>query len=276
MIDNNWLSSLKKFDRERFNSLQHLSVENRKKIAAIYFFNLELANIAWNVNEPELRYLKLRWWEEFVKSINTESSFKTNEYLSILSNLVSEKVLSKNDLLRLINAREFDCSNKPFDSLDQQMEYLRDTSQNLLFMGLSCLQEFSDKSLRKNLSEYFGLSLGLARFILAAGSLRKNKCYSFFLPSRTDYDAFFQSRINDNIKERVRSDIDFIFHLIEKGDKELKCSQLRKKSFLILNTVKLLIPSLKVIKNKPELIFRDNHKISFKTKFIGKLKELIT
>ena len=276
MIDNNWLSSLKKFDRERFNSLQHLSVEKRKKIAAIYFFNLELANIAWNVTEPELRYLKLRWWEEFVKSINTESSFKTNEYLSILSNLVSEKVLSKNDLLRLINAREFDCSNKPFDSLDQQMEYLRDTSQNLLFMGLSCLQEFSDKSLRKNLSEYFGLSLGLARFILAAGSLRKNKCYSFFLPSRTDYDAFFQSRINDNIKERVRSDIDFIFHLIEKGDKELKYSQLRKKSFLILNTVKLLIPSLKMIKNKPELIFRDNHKISFKTKFIGKLKELIT
>ena len=115
MIDNNWLSSLKKFDRERFNSLQHLSVEKRKKIAAIYFFNLELANIAWNVNEPELRYLKLRWWEEFVKSINTESFFKPNEYLSILSNLVSEKVLSKNDLLRLINAREFDCSNKPFD-----------------------------------------------------------------------------------------------------------------------------------------------------------------
>ena len=276
MIGNNWLSSLKKFDRERFNSLQHLSVEKRKKIAAIYFFNLELANIAWNVNEPELRYLKLRWWEEFVKSINTESFFKPNEYLSILSNLVLEKLLSKNDLLRLINAREFDCSNKPFDSLDQQMEYLRDTSQNLLFMGLSCLQEFSDKSLRKNLSEYFGLSLGLARFILAAGSLRKNKSYSLFLPSRTDYDAFFQSRINYNIKERVRSDIDFIFHLIEKGDKELKYSQLRKKSFLILNTVKLLIPSLKVIKNKPELIFRDNHKISFKTKFIGKLKELIT
>ena len=276
MIDNNWLSSLKKFDRERFNSLQHLSVEKRKKIAAIYFFNLELANIAWNVNEPELRYLKLRWWEEFVKSINTESSFKTNEYLSILSNLVSEKVLNKNDLLRLINAREFDCLNKPFDSLDQQMEYLRDTSQNLLFMGLSCLQEFGDKSLRKNLSEYFGLSLGLGRFILAAGSLRKNKCYSLFLPSRTDYDAFFQSRINDNIEERVRSDIDFIFHLIEKGDKELKYSQLRKKSFLILNTVKLLIPSLKVIKKNPELIFWDDHKIGFKTKFIGKLKDLIT
>ena len=98
MIDNNWLSSLKKFDRERFNSLQHLSVEKRKKIAAIYFFNLELANIAWNVNEPELRYLKLRWWEEFVKSINTESFFKPNEYLSILSNLVLEKVLNKNGM----------------------------------------------------------------------------------------------------------------------------------------------------------------------------------
>ena len=276
MIDNNWLSSLKKFDRERFNSLQHLGVEKRKKIAAIYFFNLELANIAWNVSEPELRYLKLRWWEEFVKGVNTESSFKTDEYLSILSDLISEEVLNKNDLLRLINAREFDCSNRPFDSLEQQMEYLRDTSQNLLFMGLSCLQEFNDNLLRKNLSEYFGLSLGLGRLILAAGALRKNKSYSLFLHSRTDYDAFFQSRINDSIKERVRSDIDFIFHLIEKGDKEFKHSQLRGKSIFILNTVNLLTPSLKAIKNKPELIFRDNHKISFRTKFIGKLKELIT
>ena len=221
MSDNNWLNTLKKFDRERFNSLKYLSVEKRKKISAIYFFNLELANIAWHVNEPELRYLKLRWWEQFVKSIDKESYVKTNEYLSILSDLVSEKVLNKNDLLRLINAREFDCSNKPFGSLDQQMEYLRDTSQNLLFMGLSCLQEFNDNLLRKNLSEYFGLSFGLGRLILAAGALRKNKSYSLFLHSRTDYDAFFQSRINDNIKERVRSDIDFIFHLLVNGDKEL-------------------------------------------------------
>ena len=64
MIGTNWLSNLKKFDRERFDSLRHLNSERRKEIAAIYSFNLELANIAWNVSEPELGYLKLRWWED--------------------------------------------------------------------------------------------------------------------------------------------------------------------------------------------------------------------
>ena len=184
MIDTQWLSNLKKFDRERFDSLRHLNSERRKEIAAIYSFNLELANIAWNVREPELGYLKLRWWEDYINDMNDGYSFGENEYLLILSKLLAEGKLQKSNLLRLIKAREFDCSKKPFDSHEQQIKYIRDTSQNLLFMGLSCLIEFNDNSLRRNLSEYFGLSLGLARFVLAAGSLSQNKCYSFFFSHR--------------------------------------------------------------------------------------------
>ena len=185
------MSNLKKFDRERFDSLKHLNSENRKELAAIYSFNLELANIAWNISEPELGYLKLRWWEDYINDINKENSFGYNEYLLILSRLVAEEKLHKHNLLKLVKARKFDCSKKPFDNHEQQIRYIRDTSQNLLFMGLSCLIEFNDYSLRKNLSEYFGLSLGLARFILAAGSLSQNKCYSFFLPAHSDYSAYF-------------------------------------------------------------------------------------
>ena len=203
MIGTNWLSNLKKFDRERFDSLRHLDSERRKEIAAIYSFNLELANIAWNVSEPELGYLKLRWWEDYVTDMKKENSFGENEYISILAKLVAEKKLHKNNLLRLIKAREFDFSKKPFDSHDQQIKYIRDTSQNILFMGLSCLSEFKDNSTRKNLSEYFGLSLGLARFILATGSLSRNKCYSLFLPNQADYITYFECRINDSIIERI-------------------------------------------------------------------------
>ena len=148
--------------RERFDSLKHLNSENRKELAAIYSFNLELANIAWNISEPELGYLKLRWWEDYINDINRENSIGDNQYLLILSKLVAEEKLHKNNLLRLIKAREFDCSKKPFDNHEQQIKYIRDTSQNLLFMGLSCLTEFNDYSLRKNLSQHFGLSLGLS------------------------------------------------------------------------------------------------------------------
>ena len=180
MIGTNWLSNLKKFDRERFDSLRHLDSERRKEIAAIYSFNLELANIAWNVSEPELGYLKLRWWEDYINVMNDRNSFGEHEYSLILSKLLAEGKLHKSNLLRLIKAREFDCSKKPFDSYEQQIKYIRDTSQNLLFMALSCLIEFKDNSLRRNLSENFGLSLGLARFVLAAGSLSQNKYYSLF------------------------------------------------------------------------------------------------
>ena len=276
MIGTNWLSNLKKFDRERFDSLRHLNSERRKEIAAIYSFNLELANIAWNVSEPELGYLKLRWWEDYINDMNDGHSFGENEYFLILSKLLAEGKLHKSNLLKLIKAREFDCSKKPFDSHEQQIKYIRDTSQNLLFMGLSCLIEFNDNSLRRNLSEYFGLSLGLARFVLAAGSLSQRKCYSLFLPTRLDYSAYFEGRINDNIIERIRSDIDLIFNLFHTGKRELKSIRLKKKSLSVLNTANNFVPILKEIKNNPRLIFRKDHKLSFRTKFIGKLKDLVT
>ena len=88
MIDTDWLSNLKKFDRERFDSLKHLNSENRNELAAIYSFNLELANIAWNVSEPELGYLKLRWWEDYINDMNDRNSFGENEYFPILSSIV--------------------------------------------------------------------------------------------------------------------------------------------------------------------------------------------
>ena len=276
MIGTNWLSNLKKFDRERFDSLRHLNSETRKEIAAIYSFNLELANIAWNVSEPELGYLKLRWWEDYINDMNDGYSFGENEYLLILSKLLAEGKLQKSNLLRLIKAREFDCSKKPFDSHEQQIKYIRDTSQNLLFMGLSCLIEFNDNSLRRNLSEYFGLSLGLARFVLAAGSLSRNKCYSLFLPTRIDYSTYFEGRINDNIIERIRSDIDLTFNLFHMGKKELKSMGFKKNILSVLYTVNNFVPLLKEIKNNPRLIFRKDHKLSFRTKFIGKIKDLVT
>ena len=276
MIGTNWLSNLKKFDRERFDSLRHLDSERRKEIAAIYSFNLELANIAWNVSEPELGYLKLRWWEDYINDMNNGHSFGENDYLHILSKLLAEGKLDKSDLLRLIKAREFDCSKKPFDSHEQQIKYIRDTSQNLLFMGLSCLIEFNDNSLRRSLSEYFGLSLGLARFVLAAGSLSQNKCYSLFLPTRLDYNTYFEGRINDNIVERIRSDIDLALNLLHAGKREIKSIELKKNTFSVLNTVNNFVPILKEIKNNPQLIFRKDHKLSFRAKFIGKINELVT
>ena len=276
LIDTNWLSNLKKFDRERFDSLRHLDCERRKELAAIYSFNLELANIAWNVSEPELGYLKLRWWEDYINDMNDGCSFGENEYLLILSNLLADGKLHKSNLIRLIKAREFDCSKKPFDSYEQQIKYIRDTSQNLLFMGLSCLNEFNDNSLRRNLSEYFGLSLGLARFILAIGSLSRNKCYSLFLPTRIDYSTYFDGRINDNISGRIRSDIDLTLNLFQTGKRELKSIGLKKNCLSVLYTVYNFLPILKEIRNNPQLIFRKNHKLSLRAKFIRKINGLIT
>ena len=143
-------------------------------------------------------------------------------------------------------------------------------------MGLSCLIEFNDNSLRRNLSEYFGLSLGLARFILATGSLSQNKCYSLFLPTGIDYSTYFEGRINNNISQRIHSDIDLTFNLFHRGKREIKSMGLKNNILSVLNTVNNFVPILKEIRNSPQLIFRKNHKLSLRAKFIGKIDELVT
>ena len=142
-------------------------------------------------------------------------------------------------------------------------------------MGLSCLIEFNDYSLRRNLSKYFGLSLGLARFVLAAGSLSQNKCYSLFLPTGIDYSTYFDGKINDNISGRIRSDIDLTLNLFHRGKRHIKSMGLKKNILSVLNTVNNFVPILIEIKNKPHLIYRKDHKLSFRAKFIEKINELV-
>ena len=143
------------------------------------------------------------------------------------------------------------------------------------FSPISFLDSSNNNTMKNNLSEYFGLSLGLARFILAAGSLCRIKCYSLFLPTRLAYDTYFQRRINDNIVERIRSDIDLAFNLFHTGEREIKNMGLKKNILSVLNTVNNYVPILLEIKNNPQFIYRKDHKLSLRAKFIGKINGLV-
>ena len=57
---------------------------------------------------------------------------------------------------------------------------------------------------------------------------------------------------------------------------ELKSMRFKKKSLSVLDTVNNFVPILKEIKNNPQIIFRKDHKLSFRAKFIGKINEFVT
>ena len=46
--------------------------------------------------------------------------------------------------------------------------------------------------------------------------------------------------------------------------------------FIVSITNSALSTNLKEIRNSPQLIFRKNHKLSLRAKFIGKIDELVT
>ena len=94
---------------------------------------------------------------------------------------------------------------KPFASHEQQIKYIGDTSQNLLFMGLSCLTSLMTTLLKKKLSEYFGLSLGCAIYFSGRFALSKQMLLTFAKVLRLYF--YFECKLSDHIIERISFDI---------------------------------------------------------------------
>ena len=63
--------------------------------------------------------------------------------------------------------------------------------------------------------------------------------------------------------------------MFHRGKREIKSMGLKKNILSVLNTVNNFVPILIEIKNKPHLIYRKDHKLSFKAKFIKKINELV-
>src|SRR5579871_2069282 len=92
---------VRRCDPDRFLTALFAPAEKRDALFALYAFNHELARAREVVTEPPLSLIRLQWWREVV-----DGAYRRHEVAAPLRAAVDAGHLDRNDLLRLIDARE--------------------------------------------------------------------------------------------------------------------------------------------------------------------------
>jgi phytoene synthase len=121
-------------DLDRYASALFAPRAARGRLFVLYAFNVELARIAEQVNEPQLGEIRLQWWREALARAcaGEETGHPVADALGRTARACD---LSKDDLLRLIDARHFDVSVKLMPAAAALDRYLDATAGTLFQLG---------------------------------------------------------------------------------------------------------------------------------------------
>ena len=130
--------SLRRQDRDRYQTCLFAPAEKREHLFALYAFNLEIAKTAEVVSEPMLGQIRLQWWRESLEGIYAGRP-RAHEVVEPLARAVAAAGLEQADLEALIIAREFDLEGEPPADLAALRSYAGATSGRLLQLALRVL-----------------------------------------------------------------------------------------------------------------------------------------
>jgi phytoene synthase len=121
-------------DPDRYLSALFAPADARDALITLYAFNAVLARIAEQVSEPGLGEIRLLWWRDALERVDAGES-SGHPVVDALGRIMLERGVSREDLSRLIDARQFDISVKLMPDRDTLDAYLDDTAGALFRLG---------------------------------------------------------------------------------------------------------------------------------------------
>jgi phytoene synthase len=121
-------------DPDRYLSALFAPADDRDALVALYAFNAELARIAEYVSEPGLGEIRLQWWRDALDRAAARES-TGHPVVDALGQIMLERGVSREDLSRLIDARQFDVSVKLMPDSATLDTYLAETAGVLFQLG---------------------------------------------------------------------------------------------------------------------------------------------
>jgi 15-cis-phytoene synthase len=121
-------------DPDRYLSALFAPADARDALLTLYAFNAELARIAEQVSEPGLGEIRLQWWRDALDRAAARES-TGHPVVDALGQIMLERGASREDLSRLIDARQFDVSVKLMPDRATLDTYLAETAGVLFQLG---------------------------------------------------------------------------------------------------------------------------------------------
>jgi phytoene synthase len=172
------LKQIQNSDYDRYISLIFSPKDKREDLEILALFNLEMSRVKNKVSEPMLGLIRFQWWREAIDEIFDFSKTPRNhELVNLLRNLVEKyKFLSKEEFIRIIDAREKDLETEPFQTYEDFKNYLKNTSAPINILSLQIIFEKPDIE-NINLIENFSEAWAYGAFIRSAyRNLGAGKC----------------------------------------------------------------------------------------------------
>lgn len=132
------LDEVRRLDHDRFLSLLFAPSSKRPALVALYAFNAEIARIREAVSEPMLGQIRLQWWRETIEALEAGEA-RGHEVAIALSTTRTIAPLPASKLMTLIDARERDLDETPFEDMAALEAYAEATSSSLMTLAATVL-----------------------------------------------------------------------------------------------------------------------------------------
>jgi len=125
-------------DPDRFYAGLFAPERARKRLFALYAFNLEIARVRERVSEPMLGEVRLQWWREALDRIFAGHPLR-HDVSEALAQTIEVAHLPRGPFDALIEARRFDLYDDPMESEAALAAYARATASGLVQLAAQVL-----------------------------------------------------------------------------------------------------------------------------------------
>lgn len=132
------LETVRRLDHDRFLSAFLAPASRRAALIALYAFNVEIARVRETVSEAMLGQIRLQWWREAIDGI-AQGDVRSHEAALALAQTWSRENFPTAALTSLIDARERDLDEEPFEDMAALEAYGEGTSSALMMCAAQAL-----------------------------------------------------------------------------------------------------------------------------------------
>ena len=144
-------------DPDRFQAAMAAPLPARLRLFVLYAFNAELSRAPWASQESMIAEMRVQWWRDVGAEISNATPVRRHFVATPLAQVLSPSVAKNIDAMA--EARRWDIYRDPFADVDALVQYLRDTSGNLMWMSVASLGSGLGQG-QETAAREFGLAQG--------------------------------------------------------------------------------------------------------------------
>jgi len=122
--------AVRRHDRERWLTALYAPESARRRLFALYAFNLEVARARESVSQAALGLMRVQWWREALDGIDAGRPRAHPVIQALAGQRLDRAVID-----RLLAARELDMEDRPIADLGGLVDYAEATSAGLLHLA---------------------------------------------------------------------------------------------------------------------------------------------